>query len=148
DVVGQLVANFKDRFTLNYGFQLSSDSLRSERHELDASTSIGPLGLSGTYIYARSLEGTDLDRSREQLYGAATYDLNPEWTLRSAARYDFSAEDEGLRYADFGINYTGQCVSVLTSARRKFTFQDTGDSATEITVSLGLKNLGTFGNNN
>lgn len=147
DVVGQIVANYQDRFTLNYGLQLGADSLRSERHELDMTTRMGPLGLSGTYIYARSLEGTDLNRSREQIYGAATYDLNPEWRFRSAARYDFSAVDEGLRYADFGVAYTGQCVSVITRARRKFTFEDTGDNATEVTVSLGLKNLGTLGNN-
>jgi LPS-assembly protein len=147
DLVGQIVANYRDRFTLNYGFQLASDTMHSERHELDMATHMGPIGLSGTYIYARSLEGTDLDQSREQIYGVATYDINPEWQLRSAARYDFSATDEGLRYADLGFDYTGQCVSVMTRARRKFTFEDTGDNATEVTVSLGLKNLGTFGTN-
>ncbi|HCW76747.1 MAG TPA: LPS-assembly protein LptD [Candidatus Marinimicrobia bacterium] len=148
DIVGQMVANYRDRFTLNYAFQLGSDSLRSERHELDATTRIGNLGLSATYLYARALEGTDLNSSREQLYGDASYQINPEWTLNSAARYDFGSEDEGLRYADLGVIYTGQCVSVTTRARRNFTFEDTGDNATEITVSLGLKNLGTFGNNN
>lgn len=146
DIVGQIVANYRDRFTLNYGFQLASDSLSSERHELDATAGFGPLVLSGTYLYSRSLEGTDLDRSREQIYGGAAYKINPEWSVRSAARYDFGSVDEGLRYADFGLGYSGQCFNIETRARRQFTFEDTGDNATEITVSLGLKNLGTFGN--
>ncbi|HNS44221.1 MAG TPA: LPS assembly protein LptD [Alphaproteobacteria bacterium] len=145
DVVGQIVARYKEMFTLNYGFQLASSNLQSERHELDGKVDFGQLTLSGTYLYARALEGTDLNTSREQIYGSAGYKLDDEWTLKTSARYDFSAEDEGLRYAGMGLDYEGQCVSIYTAARRKFTFEDTGDNSTEVTVSLGLKNLGSFG---
>lgn len=146
DLVGQIITSYRDRFTLDYNFQLASDSLRSERHELNTFAALGDLSLSATYLYARALEGTDLDSSREQIYGSAAYLLNPEWKVYSAARYDFSAEDEGLRYTDLGLGYEGQCFNVLTRARRNFTFDDTGDNATEITVSLGFRNLGSFGN--
>lgn len=146
DFVGQIMAHYHDRYTLNYGFQLDSSSLSSQRHELNATANLGKFDLESTYLYARGLEGTDLTESREQIYGAATYHYNPEWALRSSAWYDLSTAERGLRNATIGLIYSGQCVSLLTEARRKYTFADTGDSATEITMSLGLKNLGTFGN--
>ncbi len=147
DVVGQLIANYRDRFTLNYDFQLKSDSLMARRHELDGTAKFGKWTFAGTYLYVRALEGTDLSDNRQQIYGAASYDINEEWRVNTMARYNLSSEDEGLRDAGFGIDYMGQCFSVKTTARRKFTFEDTGDNATEITVSLGLKNLGSFGTN-
>ncbi|MBL8639018.1 MAG: LPS-assembly protein LptD [Alphaproteobacteria bacterium] len=146
DFVGQIMAHYHDRYTLNYGFQLDSSSLSSQRHELNATANLGKFDLESTYLYARGLEGTDLTESREQIYGAATYHYNPEWALRSSAWYDLSTAERGLRNAAIGLIYSGQCVSLLTEARRKYTFADTGDSATEITMSLGFKNLGTFGN--
>lgn len=145
DLVGQIVAQYKDLYNLNYRFQLGSENFQSERHEIDGFATFGDLSLSATYLYARNLEGTDLQESRQQVYGAAAYKLDEEWTLTTAARYDLSTEDEGLRYTDLGINYAGQCFNILTRARRTFTDEDTGDNGTEVTVQIGLKNLGSFG---
>ena len=70
DVVGQVVAQYKDLYSLNYRFQLNSDNLQSERHELDGYISIGDLTLTSTYLYARNLDGTDLQSSRQQIYNS------------------------------------------------------------------------------
>jgi LPS-assembly protein len=145
DLVGQIVAQYRDLYSINYRLQLGSENFQSERHEVDAFASFGDLSLSTTYLYARSLEGTDLQESRQQIYGTAAYKIDEDWSVTSSARYDLSTEDEGLRYTDFGITYTGQCFNVTTLARRSFTDEETGDNATEITVQLGLKNLGSFG---
>ncbi len=145
DVVGQVVAQYKDLYSLNYRFQLNSENYQSEKHELDGSAVFGDLSLSTTYLYARNLEGTDLQDSRQQIYNGLSYKFDDEWTVSSTNRYDLSSQDAGLRYVDFGLNYTGQCFNILTSAKRTFANQDTGDNATAVTIQIGLKNLGSFG---
>lgn len=147
DVVGQLVAQYEDLYGINYRTQLASDNWQSERHELDGFANLGNLSLSTTYLYARNLDGTDLQTSRQQIYGAATYKFDPEWSLRTAARYDLSDTQKGLRSTDVGLNYIGQCFNILTTVKRSFTYDNTGNNATEFMVQLGFKNLGTFGTN-
>lgn len=145
DVVGQIMAQYQDMYSVNYRFQLASDNFQSERHELDTHLLLGDLTLSGTYLYARKLERTDIQQSRQQIYGSAAYKLDDNWNISTAARYDLSAEDKGLRYTYFGLNYIGQCFNVLTSVRRNYADTDTGDNATELSIQIGFKNLGTFG---
>jgi LPS-assembly protein len=144
DVVGSVQAQYQDDFRLDYRFQLGSANLESRRHEVDAFAKFDDLTLSSTYLYARALEGTDLTDSREQIYGAASYMLTEEWQIRSGARYDFG-ETEGLRHTNVGLDYLGQCMTVSANARRSFTLDETGENGTEVTLRIGLKNLGEFG---
>ncbi len=132
---------------MNYRFQLGSNNFQSERHELDASADFGKLSVAAIYLYARKLERTDIQDSRQQIYGASNYEFDENWSLSTNARYDLSKEEQGLRYAGLGVNYTGQCFSVLTSLRRSYADKETGDNATEFLIQLGLKNIGTFGTN-
>ncbi len=143
--VGEINAIYTDRINLNYRFELSSDDFSSQRHELDASTVIDRFTLSGSYFFARSLEGTDLTTAREQLYGSLAYDFSDEWRGTATARYDLSEEDEGLRNAGLLLEYLGQCYTVSATAVRNFTFESTGDAGTEIMLRVGLKNVGQFG---
>ncbi len=145
DIVGQLTVQYQDLYNLDYRFQMASQNLQAERHELDGSAKLGDLSLSATYLYARRLERTDIQDSRQQIYGLASYQLNEKWAVSSTARYDLSAEDQGFRYTGLGLNYTGQCFNILTNIRRAYSDKGTGDNATEFTVQLGFKNLGSFG---
>lgn len=147
DFVGQFITEYENLYGLNYRFQVDANSLRPVRHEIIGNLDLNKVTLNGTYFYSRQLEGTDLQGSRQQLYGVAQYALNDEWNLMSGARYDMTEGSKGLRFSEFGLEYTGQCFNILTQARRKFTDNDTGDNATEITVQLGLKNIGTFSSN-
>lgn len=147
DVVGQIALQYKNLYDVNYRFQLASDNFQSERHEMDVAADFGHLSLAATYLYARKLDRTDILDSRQQIYGSSVYEFNESWSLLSNARYDLSNEDEGLRYAGLGLNYSGQCFSILTSLRRSYADKETGDNATEFSVQLGLKNIGTFGTN-
>jgi LPS-assembly protein len=145
DVVGQVTLNYQNLYDLNYRFQLGSDNFQSERHELDASADFGRLSLSTTYLYARKLERTDIQDSRQQIYGSSAYELDENWNVSSYVRYDLSKEEEGLRSTGLGLNYIGQCFNILTSLRRTYADKETGDNATEFSVQLGLKNIGSFG---
>jgi LPS-assembly protein len=143
DFVGHLIAKYRNDLNLQYRFQLASENLQAELHEVDASAVLGPVDLASSYMYARGLEGTDLDENREQLYAAVGYRVSDQWKLRTAARYDLG-ENEGLRSADLGFDYIGQCLALSAIARKSYTDDETGDNATEVLLRVGFKNLGEF----
>ncbi|MBI1301948.1 MAG: LPS assembly protein LptD [Alphaproteobacteria bacterium] len=143
DVVGQVTASYKGDYTANYRFQLENENLSSQRHEIDAYADFGKLKLSSQYLYARSLEGTDIDETREQVRAGASYYVNDNWRVFGSSRHDLG-QDPGLREAGLGVGYTGQCISVSLIGQRTLTNETSGDSGTEIFFRIGLKNLGEF----
>ena len=144
DFVGNINISTGEALQLNYGMQLQNDNFASQRHEVDASTKIGKASFNTRYFYANALQGTDLDESREQINFGAKYELTDEWSMLGDVRYDLADETEGLRFARYGLDYQGQCVNFLVSARRNLTRDSSGDSGTEVMLRLGLKNLGEF----
>lgn len=143
DVVGQVTASYRQRYSLDYRFQLDSNSLASRRHEVAAAADMGRLTLSGRYLYASGLAGTRVAESREQVQAGIAYNLSDSWRVRAAALHDLG-EDPGLRRADAGIDYIGQCFNLSALARRNLTRDSSGDNNTEILFRVGLKNLGEF----
>lgn len=143
DVVGQITGSYKGDYTLDYRFQLDNDALSSVRHEVDASMKIENLNLSTRYLFADSLEGTDIEESREQIVNSASYRFNDQWSVHGSARHDLG-EDPGLRKAYVGLDYSGQCISWALAAERNLTNESSGDNGTEIFLRIGFKNLGEF----
>ncbi len=144
DIVGQVSGSYKGQYTLDYRFQLDNHDLSSQRHEVDASVNVNSLTLSTRYLYARALDGTEIDETREQVRNSASYYINDKWRVFGAAQHDLG-EDSGLRKAHVGLDYLGQCVSWSLIGQRNLTDDSSGDSGTEIFFRLGLKNLGEFG---
>ena len=144
DFVGSVALHAGNKLQLNYGMQLASDNLSSKRHEIEGTGRFGKVDVNARYFYADALAGTDLDESREQLGLSGRYRVNDRWSLLSGFQYDLAKETEGLRFARYGLDYEGQCVNFLISGQRSLTRDSSGDSGTEITVRLGLKNLGEF----
>ncbi len=143
DIVGQVSANYESDYQLDYRFQLDNDSLAPQRHELDASVSFDRLTLNTNYLYAKALGGTDIDETREQLTNSASYYINDKWRVYGTARQDLG-EDPGLREARFGVDYSGQCISLSMVGQRTLTDDASGDSGTELFLRVGFKNLGEF----
>ncbi len=143
DVVGQVSASYKGNHGVNYRFQLRAGDLSSERHEVDAYTYWNRFRLRSRYLYANALEGTDIDRSREQIQGWSTVKLSEHWNLNGSMTYDLG-EDPGMRKASLGAGYIGQCFTFSATAERELTRDSSGDSGTDIMFRIGLKNLGEF----
>lgn len=141
DVVGEIRAGYKGDYTLDYRFQLDNDTLSSQRHEVDANARIANLNLSSRYLFAKATADLDDDETREQIYNAASYYINDKWRIYGGARHDLG-NDPGLRQADLGLVYTGQCVSVSLIGERTLTDDSSGDSGTEVFLRVGFKNLG------
>lgn len=144
DVVGQISAFRDNSYSLDYRFQLATDNFSSQRHEVDASKTIGTKFTLGTrYLFAKGLEGTGIDESREQLQASASYAFTDSWAMRVGATQDLG-QDPGLRRGHMGLDYTGQCYSWSVTGERNYTDDSSGDSDTEIIFRIGLKNLGEF----
>ncbi|MCB1562162.1 MAG: LPS-assembly protein LptD [Alphaproteobacteria bacterium] len=143
DVVGQVSANLKNRYNLNYRFQLDGSNLTSQRHEVDAGLYLSRFSLSSRYLFAKALEGTDINESREQLQADAAYYLSESWRMRTGGTQDLGATP-GLRKAYVGLDYLGQCLSWSLTGERNLTDDSSGDSSTEVLFRIGLKNLGEF----
>lgn len=143
DVVGQITGFYQNALNFDYRFQLGGRDLSSQRHEFETSASWDRLDLSGRYLYARALEGTDIDENREQIQANGAYYFSEDWRMRSGATYDLG-DQPGLRRAFWGVDYLGQCVSLSLTGQRSLTDDTTGDSDNEIMLRVGLKNLGQF----
>jgi LPS-assembly protein len=143
DVVGQIAGVYDDRYGLTYRFQLSNEDLSSQRHEFDAFVDGKRLYLTSRYLFASALAGTDISESREQVMAAGSYKIMDKWKLNGGALYDLGS-DPGLRKAGVGIDYGGCCTSFSLSAKRTLTSEASGDSGTDISFRIGLKNIGEF----
>ncbi len=146
DFVGQVSGRYKEDYSLDYRFQMDDESFSSQRHEVDASMKISDLTLNTQYLYAKGLSGTDIDETREQITNGASYYINDNWRLYGKTRHDLGV-DSGLRTAAFGVDYTGQCVSLSVIGQRNLTDDSSGDSGTELFLRIGFKNLGEFETN-
>ncbi len=141
DVVGQVSASYKGDYNLDYSFQLDDGDLSSQRHEIDASARINGLDLSTRYLFAKALDGTDIDETREQIRNSASYYINDNWRIYGSAQHDLSKGSQ-LREARFGVDYLGDCISLSMIGQRNLTDKSSGNSGTEIMFRIGFKNLG------
>lgn len=141
DLVGQITASYKDRYSLDYKFQLDSSAYSARRHEVALGVRQGPVELAAQYLYARPINGTTLTEDREQIAGSLTYNVTDEWRLRTRATQDLG-ENPGLRNALFGVDYMGQCYTLTGNLQRNLTQDSSGYSSTVLMFRVGLKNLG------
>ncbi len=143
DVVGQVSGSYKENYLFDYRFQLESDNLSSQRHEIDAQIYQDRFTMGVNYLFAKALEGTNINESREQVGSDVAYYLGEEWRARVGAIQDFG-DNPGLREAYLGLDYFGDCLSWALTGKRNLTDDSSGESSTEIFFTLGLKNLGEF----
>jgi LPS-assembly protein len=147
DYVGAVGASFDNgKHDLSYRFQVDSDTLASERHELYAQTQWGDVALDGYYLYAAGARGTEYPNSREQVRLGSTVLLSDAWSLRGDAIYDLSnvETERGLRRSIFTVNYTHECYDVSLTADRYLADETSGVQDTTVMMRVGLKNLGEY----
>lgn len=147
DYVGSVNASFDGgRQYLSYRFQVDSDTLSSQRHEMYARATAGPVQVDSSYMYAKGVAGTTYADSREQITLGSTIDLSDAWTLRADSIYDLSsvAENRGLRRALGTLTYTHECYDVAVTADRNLANDSSGVQDTTIMFRIGLKNLGEY----
>ncbi len=147
DYIGAVNASFDEgRHMLSYRFQVDSDSMTSQRHEMYGQTHYGPVEVDGNYMYAKGVAGTTYATSREQISLGSTVDLSDAWSLRANGIYDLSDDrtQRGLRRAMTTLTYTHECYDVAVTADRNLADASSGVQDTTIMFRIGLKNLGEY----
>ena len=143
DYVGRISTSFNKSFDVDYRFQLSEDNLQPQRHEVQAIGHVNDLSWNARYTFARAIEGTGFDETREQLQAGGTYRLNDNWSLTSNTLLDLG-EEPGLRRAAAGFLYSDECFNLEIQGTRRITDRTTGENETSLLVRLGFKYLGEF----
>ena len=143
DIVGQVSFNQSNNYVLDYRFQLDSRYVTSQRHEVGSYADFGALYLASNYLFAKGLEGTEIEESREQIQASMGYYFTDKWRGRLGVTQDLGAQP-GLRKASIGLDYFGQCTSWALTGQRNLTDDNSGDSSTEVLFRIGLRNLGGF----
>jgi LPS-assembly protein len=147
DYVGAVNASFDGgRHDLSYRFQVNTDTLSSQRHEVYGKTTWGAVQLDGNYMFAKGAAGTKYVDSREQIGFGTTLDLTDAWALRGDTIYDLSdvETEKGLRRAIATLKYTHECYDVAVTADRNLANDTSGVQDTTIMFRVGLKNLGEY----
>ena len=143
DYVGQVSATYGTRYGLDYRFDLDSDTLGSERHEVYGYANWRRLQLTTRYLYDKALENTDIVENRQQLFNNLNVRLTDSWRLLTGTVYDLG-RDEGLRRAAVSANYVGCCLALSFNVSRNFTTAASEDNGTDFTFRIALKGLGGF----
>ncbi len=143
DYVAEMVVQYGDMFDLDYRTRLDRNNLASKSHEVDFQYDSESFMINGLYFFSKAIPGTSLTESREQAILNGRLKVTDNWYLSGGSTYDLG-EDPGLRQADAGIEYVGECFSIGTFVERDLTNENSGDAQTKLSVRIGLKNLATF----
>lgn len=141
--VGEVTVSLSDALQGDYRVQLDSNTLKAQRHELGATSTLGNLTNTGRYLYVNGIQGTDFTEAREQAEIASAYQFTPVWRGFGGALYDLGQEP-GLRRANLGLGYADECFSFALEGVRNLTNDASGESETVVTARIGFKNIGEF----
>lgn len=143
DYVGQIATSFNGNFDIDYRFQLDEHNLDPSRHEVQAEGAFRDLNWNARYTYAKAVQGTGINETREQVQSGLAYKLNDNWRVTANGLLDLG-EQPGLRRAGAGILYSDECFNFGVQGVRRITNRTTGQSETSILMRLGFKYLGEF----
>lgn len=141
--VGRIRFGLNDALQADYRFQLDSDNLASQRHEVGGASTFGPLTTEARYMYINGIAGTEFFETREQAELGMEYRFTPVWRTYGSALQDLGQEP-GLRRARLGLGYADECFSFALEGLRNLTNDAAGESETVITARIGFKNIGEF----
>ncbi|WP_366654375.1 LPS assembly protein LptD [Fodinicurvata sp. EGI_FJ10296] len=134
DIVGRVDASAGRWLDLNYRFRLDDETFEAKRHELTATSRLGPLGLMGRYTYLSDVA----ERQREELLLSGSAPLYGGWSTRGLYRIDLEADAVTTWQA--GLRYTCECI-VLDIAYQEQPQRDNRS----ILLRVSLANLGDIG---
>lgn len=125
---------------ISYRFGIDHETFSSNRNEVTAGFTEPWLTLIASY---RSLNNNRYLANREEgtLYGSLP--VSEEWTVFGSGRRDLTADQ--MIAAGGGLIYHNECFSLMLQALRTYTRDRDIEPDTSVTLRVGFKNLGEFG---
>ncbi len=122
--------------TVAYRFRLDKETLSAKRNEVDLGVVYKPVSLNVAYL---SLDNDPVLATKEEVAGAAVYELDEQWSLMASGRRDMELDQTTSVYS--GVTYRNECVNVSAILGREFTHDRDIESSTNFLVKLSLKNI-------
>jgi LPS-assembly protein len=149
DFVGKLEVAYDDLFHGLYRFRFDKDDLQSQRSDLQARLSVGPVDVNLGYVFTVG-DRTSLQSGgfgdREEITGRIRTKLGRYWSAFASHRRDLIADDSLSTRA--GVVYQDECFLIEAAGERKFYRSATRDSEDIVYVRVIFKHLGEFATEN
>lgn len=141
DYIGRVGLNYAP-FSIAYRFALDQDTFEATRNEIWTSYANSRLQLTAAYM---TIKKSPYVSDSEELLSVAAVKLAPEWRVYGNARRDIL--NDAMVSAAGGVIYENECFSLLTQLQRTYTRDRDIEPSTEVSLRVGFKNFGEFGNN-
>lgn len=128
--------------SVSYRFALDRDTYAATRSEVWGSYIQPRFQLTGAYL---TVKNSPYISDSEEVFGTALVKLDDTWSLYGNGRRDLNFDS--MVSAAGGIIYANECFSLLTQMQRVYTRDRDIEPSSEVSIRLGFKNFGEFGNN-
>lgn len=135
DYVGSLGVTTRS-LDVAYRFRMDQSDHMLSRSEWIASYNRYPVGLVGTYL---KIDNDPILGSKEEIAGAASFNLSRNWRAALSARRDLQASQ--LTSAGVGLTYVNECTALGVVAQRDYTRDRDIEPDKSIFFTFSLKNL-------
>ncbi len=125
---------------LSYRFALDHSTLTANRSEVTLGFADTWLNLMATY---RALNNNRYLRDSEEGTLYASVPVSDEWSIYGSGRRDMALDQ--MIAASAGVIYHNECFSLMLQGLRSYTRDRDIEPDTQITLRIGFKNLGEFG---
>ncbi len=128
--------------TVTYRFAVDQNSFEASRNELWTTYADERLQLTAAYL---TIENSPYVSNSEEVLANAFLRVSDEWRIYGNARRDIM--NNAMVSAANGVIYENECFSFLTQLQRTYTRDRDIEPSTEVSLRVGFKNFGEFGNN-
>jgi LPS-assembly protein len=135
DFVGKIGLNY-DPFSIAYRVRLDKDSLAFNQNEVTGTINYYPVVISTSYL---SLKNDPTLQNKEEIAGSLGINLTKEWIWGVSAIKDL--ELGNLTSASTSLTFSNECISIINSFGRNYTFDRDIKPATTFTFRVSFKNL-------
>lgn len=141
DYVGRVGFTYNP-ITVTYRFALDQNSFEASRNEIWTTYADEALQLTAAYL---TIENSPYVTDSEEVLASAMLGVSDEWSIYGNARRDVL--NNAMVSAASGLIYENECFSLLTQLQRTYTRDRDIEPSTEVSLRVGFKNFGEFGNN-
>jgi len=139
DIIGRVAFEYQP-YTLSYRFAIDRDTFAANRNEIGARYQGGWLTLGGSY---RSVENNRYLVDSEEATATGSIRFSDEWSVFGGGRRDMDLNQ--MIATQGGVIYRNECFTLMLQAMRTYTRDRDIEPSTDVTLRVGFKNLGEFG---
>lgn len=139
DYVTGVYLNLSQHMSLIAQTRLDQESLAINREDFMATGSYGPFTGAAGYMNARAAPDMGFPTDREEVMGAASVQINTNWSLFGGARYDLT--NDLMITDDFGVKYSDDCSAFSVAYYESFVQDRDIKSGSGVMFRYNLKYL-------